>query len=163
MAKKRKKTRDSPGRDIARNRRATYDYEILDRLEAGLVLLGSEVKALRERGAAIGDAYVQFIGGEAWLVGLHIPEYAPAAMNGHDPDRTRKLLLHRREIERLEEAVAQKSLSVVLISLYFTAEGRVKAQLGLGRGKTRHDKRQSIREREDRREADRAMKAARRG
>ncbi|MDH3725199.1 MAG: SsrA-binding protein SmpB [Thermoleophilia bacterium] len=161
MAKKRKKS-DSPGRDIARNRRATFDYEILDRFEAGIVLLGSEVKALREHGAAISDAYVQFIGDEAWLVGLHIPEYAPASINAHEPDRTRKLLLHRREIERLQQAVAQKSLAVVLISLYFNADGRVKARLGLGRGKTQYDKRQSLREREDRREADRAMKAARR-
>jgi SsrA-binding protein len=160
MAKKRKKS-TSPGRDIARNRRATFDYEILDRLEAGIVLIGSEVKALRERGAAIGDAYVQFMGGEAWLIGLHIPEYAPASMSGHEPDRTRKLLLHRREIERLQEGVTQKGLSLVLMSLYFNADGRVKAQIGLGRGKTRHDKRQSIREREDRREADRAMKGAR--
>ena len=102
------------------------------------------------------------MGGEAWLVGLHIPEYAPAAMNGHEPTRTRKLLLHRREIDRLEAETTQKGLSVVLMSLYFNPEGRVKAQLGLGRGKTRQDKRQTIREREDRREADRAMKAARR-
>ncbi|MDH3228090.1 MAG: SsrA-binding protein, partial [Thermoleophilia bacterium] len=104
----------------------------------------------------------QFIGDEAWLVGLHIPEYAPASINAHEPDRTRKLLLHRREIERVQQAVAQKSLAVVLISLYFNADGRVKARLGLGRGKTQYDKRQSLREREDRREADRAMKAARR-
>ena len=157
-----KRKKQSPGRDIARNRRATYDYEILERLEAGLVLTGSEVKALRERGAAIGDAYVRFMRGEAWLVGLHIPEYAPASINGHEADRTRKLLLHRREIARLDEEVNQKSLTVVLMSLYFNAEGRVKAQIGLGRGKARQDKRQSIREREDRREADRAMKAARR-
>jgi SsrA-binding protein len=161
MAKKRKKASDGR-REIARSRRATFDYEIVERLEAGVALVGSEVKALRERGAALGDAYVQFMGGEAWLVGLHIPEYAPAAMNGHEPTRTRKLLLHRREIDRLEAETTQKGLSVVLMSLYFNPEGRVKAQLGLGRGKTRQDKRQTIREREDRREADRAMKAARR-
>jgi SsrA-binding protein len=161
MAKKSKRY-DSPGRDIARNRRAKFDYEIIDRFEAGLVLLGSEVKALRERGASIGDAYVVFKDGEAWLLGLHIPEYAPASRAGHEADRTRKLLLHRREIERLETEVNQKSLSVVLMSLYFNEQGRVKAQIGLGRGKTRYDKRQTIREREDRRESDRAMKAARR-
>jgi len=159
---KRSKKKHTPGRDIARNRRATFDFEILERFEAGIVLQGSEVKALRERGASIGDAYVQFMHGEAWLIGLHIPEYAPASMNGHEADRTRKLLLHRREIQRLQAEVAQKNLSVVLMSLYFNAEGRVKAKIGLGRGKTRHDKRHTIREREDRREADRAMKAARR-
>lgn len=162
MAAKRTKGSDGGRREIARNRRATYDYEITDRFEAGVVLQGSEVKALRERGAAIGDAYVQIIGGEAWLVGVHVPEYAPASINGHEPTRSRKLLLHRREIDRLHADVARKGLSLVLMALYFNRDGRVKAQIGLGRGKTRHDKRQAIRAREDRREADRAMKAARR-
>jgi len=159
MGKKGKKS-DSAGRDIARNRRATFDYEIGERFEAGVVLTGSEVKALRERGAALGDAYVQFMGGEAWLIGVHIPEYAPAAANGHDPMRTRKLLLHRKEIDKLGEGATQRGLTAVLMSLYFNKDGRVKAQIGLGKGKTRHDKRDAIREREDRREADRAMKSA---
>ena len=161
MGKKRSK-KEPERREIARNRRATYDYEIVEKIEAGMVLHGSEVKALRERGAAIGDAYVQMIHDEAWLVGVHIPEYAPASLNGHEPTRSRKLLLHRREIDRLASDIARRGLSLVLMSLYFNRDGRVKAQIGLGRGKSRHDKRQTIRAREDRREADRAMKAARR-
>jgi len=147
-----------PPRDIARNRRALYDYEITERLEAGLVLLGSEVKSLREGAATIAEAYVVVRGGEAWLVGAHIAEY-PNAPEGHDPGRTRKLLLHRREIEGLAADLSQKGLSVVPLRLYFS-DGRAKLELGIGRGRTRHDKRQAIREREDRREADRAMKAA---
>lgn len=160
MAKKGKKRSKTAGRDIARNRRATFDYEIVDRVEAGVVLTGSEVKALRERGASLGDAYVQFMRGEAWLIGVHIPEYAPAAANGHDPMRTRKLLLHRKEIDKLGEGATQKGLTAVLMSLYFNEDGRVKAQIGLGKGKSTYDKRNTIRAREDRREADRAMKSA---
>jgi SsrA-binding protein len=156
MAKKRRP--GPPQRDIARNRRALFDYEIVERLEAGLVLLGSEVKALREGGATIAEAYVVVRAGEAWLIGAHIADY-PNAPEGHDPGRTRKLLLHRREIERLSSDLAQKGLAVVPLRLYFK-DGRAKLELGVGRGRAHHDKRHAIREREDRREAERAMKAA---
>jgi SsrA-binding protein len=148
-------------RDVARNRRALHEYEILDRLEAGIVLQGSEVKGLRERGATITDAYVQIRGGEAWLVGAHISEYDNAGHGGHDPRRTRKLLLHKREIERLAQALSEKGLSLVPLRLYFN-EGRAKLELGLGRGKTLYDKRRTLAERDARREADRAVKAVRR-
>jgi SsrA-binding protein len=148
-------------RDVARNRRALHEYEILERLEAGIVLQGTEVKGLRERGATITDAYVQIRDGEAWLVGAHIAEYENAGYGGHDPRRTRKLLLHKREIQRLASALAEKGLSLVPLRLYFS-EGRAKLELGLGRGKTLYDKRRTIAERDARREADRAMKAVRR-
>jgi SsrA-binding protein len=152
---------DERFRDVARNRRALHEYEILERLEAGIVLQGSEVKGLRERGATITDAYVQIRGGEAWLVGAHISEYDNAGYGGHEPRRTRKLLLHRREIERVASALAEKGLSLVPLRLYFS-EGRAKLELGLGRGKTLYDKRRTLAERDARREADRAMKGVRR-
>ncbi len=149
-------------RDVAQNRKAFHEFEILDQFEAGIVLMGSEVKGLRGRGATISDAYVQIRQGEAWLVGAHISEFEQAGAMGHDPRRTRKLLLHRREIERLAAALAEKGLSLVPLRIYFK-DGRAKTELGLGRGKALHDKRRTIAERDARREADRAMKAVRRG
>ncbi len=146
-------------RDVAQNRKALHDYEILERFEAGLVLVGSEVKGLRERGASIRDAYATVRDGEVWLVGAHIGDYAPARV-GHDPDRTRKLLLHREEIERVRSRLVERGLSLVPLRLYFK-EGRAKLELGLGRGRTSHDKRHAIREREVRREMDRAIRAVR--
>lgn len=162
MSAKKKKRGGAPqdGRDLAQNRRARFEYDIVERFEAGLVLLGSEVKALRESGGTIQDAYVQVRRGEAWLIGAHIPQYPPA-VEPHDPTRTRKLLLHRREIEQIAEGLTQKGLAVVPLRLYFKG-GRVKMELALGRGRSLYDKRRAIRDREDRREADRAMKAARR-
>lgn len=148
-------------RDVARNRRALHEYEIVERLEAGIVLQGTEVKGLRERGATITDAYVQIRGGEAWLVGAHISEYDNAGYGGHDPRQTRKLLLHRREIERLASDLAEKGLALVPLRLYFK-DGRAKLELGLGRGKTLYDKRRTIAERDARREAERALKSVRR-
>ena len=159
--KKKTGARDERFRDIARNRRALHEYEITERVEAGLVLQGSEVKGLRERGATISDAYVQIRDGEAWLVGAHFADYENAGYAGHDPRRTRKLLLHRREIERLAAALAEKGLSLIPLRLYFK-EGRAKLELGLGRGKTLYDKRRTIAARDAKREADRAMKGVRR-
>jgi SsrA-binding protein len=133
MASKKKKD-DDRFKDVARNRRAFYEYEIVEKLEAGMVLTGSEVKGLRGRGATIADAYVQIRQGEAWLVGAHISEFEQAGVMGHDPRRTRKLLLHRREIERLASALAEKGLSLVALRIYFK-DGRAKTELGLGRGR----------------------------
>ncbi|WP_217915297.1 SsrA-binding protein SmpB [Miltoncostaea marina] len=164
MAAKTKKQRakgDDRYRDVAQNRRALHEYAITDRYEAGIVLQGSEVKGIREGGATISDAYVQIRDGEAWLVGAHFSDYANAGYAGHDPRRTRKLLLHRREIERIAQALSEKGLSVVPLRLYFKA-GRAKLELGLGRGKTLYDKRRSIAERDARRDAERAIRAARR-
>jgi SsrA-binding protein len=147
--------------DIDRNRRAFYEYEITDRLEAGLVLHGSEVKGLRARGASLRDAYAQFRNGEAFLIGLHIADWDQPGLATGDPRRTRKLLMHRREIEQWASKVAERGLSVVPLRLYFK-DGRAKVELGLGRGKAAHDKRRAIAERDAKREMDRAMKTVRR-
>lgn len=144
-------------RDIARNRRALHRFEISDRFEAGLMLFGSEVKALRDRGASLGEAYGQISNGEAWIIGMHIPEYTNASMNSHEPTRTRKLLLNRREIERIADAVSQKGQTIVPLRLYFSEGGRAKLEIGIGRGRSNVDKRHAIKERDARREADRAM------
>ena len=152
MAKKRKV---APG-DVATNRQARFRYELLDRVEAGMVLHGTEVKALRTEGAQMTDAYATITDGEVWLHNLHIPPYKPAARENHQPDRSRKLLLHRREIDRLQGSVRERGLTVVPTRLYFS-NGTAKVELAIARGKDVHDKRQSIREREEKREMDRAM------
>ena len=149
---------DERFRDIAQNRRALHEYAITDRFEAGIVLQGSEVKGLRESGATISDAYVQIRNGEAWLIGAHFSDYENAGYAGHDPRRTRKLLLHRKEIEKIASALAERGLSVVPLRLYFK-EGRAKIELALARGKKMHDKRESVRERDAAREMDRARKS----
>ncbi len=154
-----KKT-DERFRDVAQNRKAFHEYEITDRFEAGIVLLGSEVKGLRERGASIRDAYAQFRDGEVYLVGLHIPEYFNARF-GHEPTRTRKLLLSRREIERLDSDMHEKGLSLIPLRVYFKGS-YAKVELGLGRGKKIYDKRRAIAERDAKRDTDRAVKASRR-
>lgn len=155
-------TKEARERDITVNRRAFHDYFIDERYEAGLVLTGSEVKSLRDHRAHLKDAYARFIGDELWLVGAHINPYAPASQFGHDPVRNRKLLLHRREIEKLRGKIQERGLTLVPLRLYWS-KGRAKAELGLARGKKLHDKRTSIRERMERREVERAMASGRRG
>ena len=144
-------------RDIAVNRRARHDFFIDETYEAGLVLTGSEVKSLREGRANLKDSYGRIDGDEAWLLNAHISRYGPASQFSHEPTRTRKLLLHRREIERLAGKVKERGLTLIPLRLYFK-KGRVKVELGLARGKKHFDKRAAIRERELDREADRAMK-----
>lgn len=147
---------------IATNRQARRDYEVVETLEAGLVLQGSEVKSLREAHVQFADANGWIRDGEAWLLGLHIAPYANAqAHTGHDPDRERKLLLHRDEILRLQARVAQDRLALVPLALYFR-DGRVKVELGLGRGRKQHDKRQAIAKRDAELEARRALRAGQR-
>jgi SsrA-binding protein len=142
---------------IASNRRARHDFAILDTVEAGIVLSGSEVKAMREGHVQLADAYARVLNGQVWLDGVHVPPYQFAhGVGAHDPDRARKLLLHRREIERLADRVAREHLSLVPLSLYFR-DGRVKVELGLGQGRKRSDKRQAIAERDTQREIARAM------
>ncbi len=145
---------------IATNRRATFDYEILGRFEAGLALLGSEVKSMREGKANLQDAYAVIQDGQAFLVGAYVAPYGFARDGGHDPTRTRRLLLHRREIDKLAGVLAEKGLTLVPMRLYFK-EGKVKVELGLGRGKRTVDKRHAIKEREQKREMDRARRRAR--
>lgn len=142
---------------VTTNRRARYDYELQETLEAGLALVGSEVKSLREGRAHLTDAYAVVKDGEAWLVGAYIGPYSFARGGGHEPERTRKLLLQRREIDRLAGKLAESGLTLVPIRIYFK-EGKAKLELGLGRGKRRYDKREKIKAREMEREMERARK-----
>ena len=153
MAKKKRKA--APG-DIATNRQAAFRYNLLEKFEAGIVLQGSEVKSLRDGGVQLKDAYAEVRDGEVWLRNMHISPYKPAARENHDPDRPRKLLLHRREIERLIGKTAERGLTLVPTRVYFNGP-RAKVELALARGKEMHDKRRSIKERETRREIERAM------
>jgi SsrA-binding protein len=150
---------DRDGRQVvATNRRARFDYEIVDTWEAGIQLLGPEVKSLRDGRANLGDAFATVHRGEAWLEKLHISPYEPATRaNPSDPQRRRKLLLHRREIDRMDGRIAEKGLTLIPITVYFR-NGRAKVELALARGKHRHDKRNAIRDREQNRETQRAMR-----
>ena len=142
---------------IASNRKAFHDYFIEDRAEAGLVLTGTEVKSLREGRAQLKDSFVDFRGGEAYLVGAHISPYGSGSWTNHLPERDRKLLLHRRELDRWAGAVATKGVTCVPLSLYFKGS-KAKAEIALVKGKKLHDKRDAIRDRELKREADRSMR-----
>jgi SsrA-binding protein len=148
---------------IASNRKARRNYEVLETVEAGLVLRGSEVKSLREAQVQIGDAFARIEGGEVWLVSMHIGVYEHSRhYSGHEPERLRKLLLHRSEIDRLRQIVDEQHLSLIPLSLYFK-EGRVKVELALARGRKSYDKRQVLAERDAAREAARAIARAGRG
>jgi SsrA-binding protein len=153
---------DDGRRVIATNRRARFDYELLETFEAGIVLSGSEVKSLRGGHASLSEAYARVDGGEIWLENMHVAPYEQGEKRGYDPRRRRKLLLHRREIDRLAGVTAEKGLTLVPIQLYF-AHGLAKVQLGLGRGKARFEKRQSVIEREARREMERATSHRKQG
>lgn len=141
---------------IARNKRATHDYFIEDRLEAGLVLTGTEVKALRAGRASLAEAWVEIFEGEAWLRQANIPEYAQGTWTNHAPTRKRKLLLHRAELVKWGQKVSAKGYTIVPLELYFFG-GRAKVELGLARGKQEFDKRHALRERQDNLEARREM------
>src|ERR671930_2813789 len=157
MAKKGKKQRTPASGDVATNRRARHKFQVLERMEAGIELQGSEVSSLRDGKASINEAYAVVDRGEVWLRGAHIPPYLPAADQNHDPDRPRKLLLHRREIERLIGKTAERGLTLVPTRIYFKGP-RAKVELALARGKDVHDKRRSIKERDQRREIERALR-----
>jgi SsrA-binding protein len=145
---------------IAENRRARFDFELLERLEAGVVLTGTEVKSLREGKASLQNAFAHVRDGDVYLVGANIPEYPQASRQNHDPDRDRKLLLHRREIDHLVGKVQEKGLTLVPTRLYFR-NGKVKVEIAVARGKDVRDKRREIADRDARREMERARKAAR--
>jgi SsrA-binding protein len=145
---------------IVDNRRARHDYHLLDRVEAGLVLTGTEVKSLRDGRASLQQSYADVRDGEAWLVGSHISVYDQGSSRNHDPDRDRKLLLHRGEIESLAGKVRERGLTLVPTRLYFK-DGRVKVELALARGKELHDKRRDIAKREADRQIERALKSRR--
>ena len=145
---------------VASNKKARHDYHIDETFEAGLVLTGTEVKALRAGRASLVDGYASIDGGEAWLEGVHIPEYTEGTWTNHAPRRKRKLLLHREEIERLEHRTREKGHTIVPLALYFL-DGRAKVEIALARGKKDWDKRQALRERQDNLEAQRAMREQR--
>ena len=144
--------------DIATNRQARHRYNLLDKWEAGLVLTGTEVKSLREGKAQIKDGYAALRDGEVWLHNVHIPPYAPASRENHEPERPRKLLMHKREIERLIGKTREKGLTLVPTRMYFRG-GRAKVEIALARGKDVGDKRQALKEREMKREMERAMRS----
>jgi len=156
MAKKKRKA--APG-DVATNRQAAHRYTFLDRFEAGLVLTGTEVKSLRDGKAQLKDGYATVRDGEVWLHNVHIPPYTPASRENHDPDRSRKLLLHRREIDRLVGSTREKGLTLVPTRIYFSGP-RAKVEIALARGKDLYDKRESIRTREMQRDMQRALREA---
>ncbi|HMC22933.1 MAG TPA: SsrA-binding protein SmpB [Thermoanaerobaculia bacterium] len=148
---------DAAEKLIASNRKAFHDYFVLQKIEAGMALTGTEVKSLREGRVNLKDSYVNFEHGEAYLVGAHISPYSHGNRQNHDPERSRKLLLHRREIERLQEQVVEKGLTIVPLRLYFKS-GKVKAEIAVVRGKKLYDKREAEKRRELAREAEAAMK-----
>jgi SsrA-binding protein len=157
---KKGKRKAAPG-DVATNRQASFRFDLLDRLEAGIVLMGTEVKSLRDGKAQLKDAYAAFDDGELWLHNMHIPPYLPANRFNHDPERPRKLLLHRREIQRLVERVNERGLTIVPTRIYFSGR-RAKVEIALAKGKDRFDKRASIRDREMKRDVQRELRDANR-
>jgi SsrA-binding protein len=161
MAKGRKR-KAAPG-DIATNRQAAFRYNLLERFEAGIVLTGTEVKSLREGGVQLKDAYAAVRDGELWLVGMYIAPYGPAARENHDPERPRKLLLHRSELDRLIGRTRERGLTLVPTRVYFSDPGsKAKVEIALARGKDVYDKRETIRKRDTAREVQRELREVRR-
>jgi SsrA-binding protein len=161
MAKGRK--RKASAGDVATNRQASYRYNLLERFECGLVLTGTEVKSLREGNAQLKDSYAVVRDGEVWLIGLYIAPYGPAARENHDPERPRKLLLHREQIERLIGLTRERGLTLVPTRIYFAGpRSRAKVEIALARGKDLYDKREAIRNRDMARDVQREIREARR-
>src|ERR1700755_82423 len=153
-----KKRKAAPG-DVASNRQASYRYNLLERFEAGLVLTGTEGKSLREGKAPLKDAYATVRDGEVWLMGVYIPPYGAAARDNHDPERPRKLLLHKSEIERMEGSTKERGLTLVPTRLYFAGpRSKAKVEIALAKGKDLYDKRQSINSRDTAREVQRELR-----
>ena len=159
MAKSKK--RKVAAGDVASNRYASYRFELLEKIECGIALQGTEVKALREGGAQLKDGYALVRDGELYLHNVHIPPYGPAARANHEPERDRRLLAHRRQIDKLAAQVKEKGLTLVPTRIYFSG-GRAKVEIALAKGKDQFDKRQSIKERESKRDMDRALREVRR-
>jgi SsrA-binding protein len=161
MAQRRK--RKASAGDVATNRQASYRYNLLERFECGIALTGTEVKSLRDGKAQLKDSYAVVRDGEVWLIGLYIPPYGPASRENHEPERDRKLLLHRREIERLVGRTAERGLTIVPTRIYFSGpRSRAKVEVALARGKDFYDKRESIRKRDMARDVQRELREAQR-
>jgi SsrA-binding protein len=154
------KKADQGRKVIASNRRARHDYEILDEIEAGVMLTGTEVKSLRAGRATLTEGHAQIIDGEIWLYGVHIPEYTQGTWTNHEPRRVRKLLLHRKEIDRLARLTSEGGLTLVPLSLYFL-DGKAKIELALARGRRTYDKRHELARRDAAREVERALRRRR--
>ncbi|QKW06801.1 SsrA-binding protein SmpB [Streptomyces sp. NA04227] len=154
-------TKEKGRKLIAQHKKARHDYHIIDTYEAGLVLTGTEVKSLRQGRASLVDGFVQLDGNEAWLHNVHVPEYSQGTWTNHSARRKRKLLLHRAEIDKLASKVQETGHTIVPLALYFK-DGRAKVEIALARGKKEYDKRQTLREKQDRRETERAISAVRR-
>lgn len=144
---------------IAKNRKAFHDYFVEDRIEAGIELTGTEVCSLRENSAQLRDCFIVIRRGEAWLNGVHISPYSHGSIFNVDPERRRRLLLHKKEILKLQQQADRKGYSLIPLSMYFNPKGRVKVEVGVCRGKKEYDKRASIKERDTKREIDRALKS----
>lgn len=178
MSKKKKKSGSTPtsqnkpakkkgsaggaSKTIAENRKARHNFELLEKLECGLVLHGSEVKSLRHGKLSLDEAYVRYQGGELWLVGADISEYRQANLWNHDPKRRRKLLVRKKELERLGVKATSAGLTLIPLKAYFNERGIAKILIAVGRGKKVHDKRETLRKQDARRQIDRQMKSARR-
>lgn len=145
---------------ISENKKARFDYEIIETFEAGLALMGSEVKSLRQNQCTLKDSYVAFRGHEAYLQNAHIPVYTASSYNNHEPERLRKLLLHVEELDKIYKAITEKGLTCVPLKVYFK-RGKAKVEIGLARGKKKGDKRQSIKSREANREIERSVRRSR--
>ncbi|MEA2210075.1 MAG: SsrA-binding protein [Solirubrobacteraceae bacterium] len=159
MAKTRK--RKASAGDVATNRQASYRYNLIERYECGIVLTGTEVKSLRDGKAQLKDAYAQVQDGEVWLIGVYIPPYGPASRENHDPERPRKLLLHRAEIDRLVIRTQERGLTLVPTRMYFSGDrSRAKVEIALAKGKDLFDKRDTIRKRDMARDVQRELREA---
>lgn len=145
-------------RNISENRKARHRFEILEQIECGLVLMGSEVKSLRTGKVSLDEAYVRLRDKALWLVNANIPEYMQATIWNHEPKRSRKLLVHRQQLNKLEDYATQKGLTLVPLHMYFNARGIVKVNVGVGRGKKLHDKRETLKKKDVKRQIDRAMR-----
>ena len=158
MAKPSAKERVAAHKDVAVNRRALHDYEILENIEAGISLTGSEIKSVRAGKVSLQEAYARPDHGQVWLQGAHIAEYGPASYNGHDPRRSRRLLLHRAQIREIEREVDAKGLTLIPLRMYLNNRGIAKVQLAVARGRKQYDKRQVIAKRDADREMERALR-----
>ena len=152
------KENDTSSKQIASNKRARFEYEILERVEAGIVLTGTEVKSVRNGKVSINEAYARVQQGEIWLINMDIAEYAQRGYASHEPKRPRKLLLHKRQIDKLVGKTSEKGLTLIPLGVHFNRRGIAKISLGVARGKQQFDKRRSIRDREQKREVQRAMR-----
>lgn len=148
----------SGGAIVVKNKKATFEYEVIEKFMAGIVLAGTEIKSIRMGKANFVDSYCHFVGNELWLRGLHIAEYAWGTYNNHDPKQDRKLLLNRKELVRLQRRSLEKGLTIIALRLFLNEKGLAKVDIALARGKQQHDKRETLKRNDAKREMDRAMK-----